>query len=191
LAPVWFICQQNWAGARHGNDNVQSTSMKPTPSDATDTSKRALREGLVFQDVARFRGLLFDALLRPYNLTMSQAWIIFHLLRENGLAQADLAARLDVATVTVSKLIDRLETHDLVIRCADPADRRIKRIYITDKAKSLSQNMTKAQQQLHDLAKAGIDPAALDTTLQVLAQMRQNLKTALDDHRPDQPKGST
>ena len=60
----------------------------------------------IYQDIARFRAILFDALLKPHDMTMSQGWVLVHLVRENGLRQSELAERLEVATVTTSKLID-------------------------------------------------------------------------------------
>ena len=63
----------------------------------------------LYQDIARFRAIMFDSLLKPHDMTMSQGWVLVHLLRENGLRQSELAERLEVATVTTSKLIDRLE----------------------------------------------------------------------------------
>jgi len=39
----------------------------------------------IFQDIARFRAIIFDNLLKPHDLTMSQGWVLVHLLRENGM----------------------------------------------------------------------------------------------------------
>ena len=47
---------------------------------------------------------------------MSQGWVIVTLMRENGLRQADLAERMNIATVTISKLIDRLAERGFVER---------------------------------------------------------------------------
>ncbi|THD71776.1 MarR family transcriptional regulator [Thalassobius vesicularis] len=133
----------------------------------------------IYQDIARFRAIIFDALLKPHDMTMSQGWVLVHLVRENGLRQADLAARLEIATVTTSKLIDRLEARGYVERRSDPEDRRSNRIYATGQAKELVKVMTRTIFEVDKIANEGISDAELATTLTVLHRMRDNLKTAI------------
>ncbi|KGM47830.1 MarR family winged helix-turn-helix transcriptional regulator [Pseudooceanicola atlanticus] len=135
----------------------------------------------VFQDIARFRAILFDFMLKPHDMTMSQGWVLVHLVRENGLRQSELADRLEVATVTTSKLIDRLEARGYVERRADPDDRRSNRVYATPQAKELVKVLTKTIFEVDEIANAGIPAEDLATTLGVLQRMRKNLKTALNN----------
>ncbi|MGR3320350.1 MAG: MarR family winged helix-turn-helix transcriptional regulator [Pseudooceanicola sp.] len=133
----------------------------------------------LFQDIARFRAIIFDAMLKPHDMTMAQGWVLVHLVRENGLRQSDLAERLDVATVTTSKLIDRLEARGYVERRADPLDRRSNRVYATERARDAVRIMTQKIEDLDDIAYAGIPAADVEVTLRVLRQIRQNLKDAI------------
>lgn len=154
-----------------------------TQGAATSQKKTSLSndQNPLYQDIARFRAILFDAMLKPHDMTMSQGWVLVHLLRENGLSQSELANRLEVATVTTSKLIDRLEARGYVERRSNPDDRRSNRIYATEQAKSLVKVMTRTIFELDELATEGVDPAELEITLKVLGQMRSNLKTALNN----------
>lgn len=136
----------------------------------------------IYQDIARFRAILFDAMLKPHDMTMSQGWVLVHLVRENGLRQSELADRLDVATVTTSKLIDRLEARGYVERRTDPEDRRSNRVYATPQAAHLVKVMTKTIFEVDKIANEGIEVADLEVTRRVLARMRKNLRAALD-HR--------
>lgn len=135
----------------------------------------------LFQDIARFRAILFDTFLKPHDMTMSQGWVLVHLVREDGLRQWDLAERLEVATVTTSKLIDRLEERGFVERRTDPADRRSNRVFATSKARSLVKIMTQTIAEVDAIANAGVAPEDLETTLRVLRLMRQNLRTAISN----------
>ena len=135
----------------------------------------------VFQDIARFRAIIFDALLKPHDMTMSQGWVLVHLVREDGLRQWDLAERLEVATVTTSKLIDRLEERGFVERRTDPEDRRSNRVFATPKARSLVKIMTQTVSEVDAIANAGVAPEDLETTLRVLRQMRRNLRAAVSN----------
>lgn len=133
----------------------------------------------IYQDIARFRAILFDAILKPHDMTMSQGWVLVHLLRESGLKQSELAERLEVATVTTSKLIDRLEARGYVERRSDPEDRRSNRIYATPQAKALVKVMTQTITEVDQIANQGISAQELETALSVLHKMRANLRTAL------------
>jgi DNA-binding MarR family transcriptional regulator len=135
----------------------------------------------IYQDIARFRAILFDAMLKPHDMTMSQGWVLVHLVRENGLRQSELADRLDVATVTTSKLIDRLEARGYVERRTDPEDRRSNRVYATPQATHLVKVMTKTIFEVDKIANEGIEVADLEVTRRVLARMRKNLRAALDN----------
>lgn len=133
----------------------------------------------IYQDIARFRAILFDALLKPHDMTMSQGWVLVHLVRENGLRQSELAERLEVATVTTSKLIDRLEARGYVERRSDPEDRRSNRVYATGQAKALVKIMTHTIFEVDKIANQGVAAEDLAVTLRVLGRMRSNLKSAL------------
>ncbi|MBY6092211.1 MarR family winged helix-turn-helix transcriptional regulator [Maritimibacter alkaliphilus] len=133
----------------------------------------------IYQDIARFRAILFDAMLKPHDMTMSQGWVLVHLVRENGLRQSELADRMDIATVTTSKLIDRLEARGYVERRPDPEDRRSNRVYASEAAKDVVRAMTKIIYEVDEIANAGIPEEDLETTLRVLQRMKGNLKDAL------------
>lgn len=133
----------------------------------------------IFQDLARFRAIIFDAKLKPHDMTMSQGFVLVHLWRENGLRQLDLAGRMQVATVTVSKLIDRLEERGFVERRADAKDRRSNRVFATDKGLAQVKTLTKTVLEVDKIANAGLDPEELAITLKVLGQMRENLKSEI------------
>lgn len=135
----------------------------------------------IYQDIARFRAILFDALLKPHDMTMSQGWVLVHLVRENGLRQSELAERLEVATVTTSKLIDRLEARGYVERRADPEDRRSNRVYATPQAKAIVKIMTRTIYEVDEIANQGVSQKDLQTVLKVLGRMRSNLKSALSN----------
>lgn len=133
----------------------------------------------VFQDIARFRAILFDAMLRPHDMTMSQGWVLVHVLRENGLRQADLAQRMDVATVTISKLIDRLEARGYVERRPDPDDRRSNRVHATEPARAVVRLMTRTLGELDTMASRDVPPEELEIAMRVLRRMRRNLRDAV------------
>jgi len=65
------------------------------------------------------------------HLTLSQLKILMLLARHGNVSGVELAGLLGVGLATLSGMIDRLVTQDLVIRAEDPHDRRVRRIGLT------------------------------------------------------------
>ena len=63
--------------------------------------------------------------------------MLFALSRQEGVNQAGLADYLEVETITLCRMVDRLADAGLVERRADPADRRAWRLFLTDAARPL------------------------------------------------------
>lgn len=134
----------------------------------------------IFQDIARFRGQLFDRLIAPYGLTMAQARVLLHLLIEDELTQSDIARRMDVGTVTVGGLIDRLEARGLVERRVDALDRRAKRVCLTDKARPLEKIMDECSAQVDGASFRGLSMSNIESLLCDLQAIRKNLLNTLN-----------
>lgn len=134
----------------------------------------------IFQEIARFRAILFDNLLKSHGITMAQGWALVILSRENGLSQSELADRLEIATVTTSKLIDRLVARGWVERRPKPGDRRSNLVFATPAAESVVKVMSQTIIQVDQAANEGLTQTELDVTRAALVKMHENLKTALD-----------
>ncbi|MEM9229192.1 MAG: MarR family transcriptional regulator [Pseudomonadota bacterium] len=159
------------ASSGHASEPTGKTDRAAAPIQSLTEDYRP-----IFQEIARFRSIIFDAKLSSYDITMSQGWVLVHLWRENGLRQSDLAERLDIATVTTSKLIDRLESGGFVERRDDPADRRSKRVFATSEGLNLVKVMTSIVYEVDEIANSGISKSELARTMTVLMKMRDNLR---------------
>lgn len=100
--------------------------------------------------------------------------------------QSDLARLLDVGKVTIGGLIDRLEASGHVERRAVPADRRMKRIFITDRGYEVITHMTSVGQELNAVILNGIPHDQLHVAEEVMHQMKENLRGKLGP-QPKQP----
>lgn len=63
----------------------------------------------------------------------AQAKLLLSVWRSPGITQQALATRLDIATMSVCRQVDALEARGMLERRVDPADRRVRRLYITEK----------------------------------------------------------
>lgn len=147
--------------------------------------------GFVLHDIARLLRKRYEQRARPLGLTRAQWQILAHLQRHEGINQSGLADILELEPVTVGRLIDRMEEAGWVERCADPADRRAHRLFLTERARPMVGQCRSLGEKLYAEAFAGLTDADRETLINLLVQVRSNLsdRTARPGERSDDDKG--
>ena len=142
--------------------------------------------GFLIHDVSRMRRTFFDHALKPLGITRSQWWALGNISRhaDTGMIQTELARVLDTGKVSVGGLIDRLEETGLVYRKTDREDRRVKRIYITEKGDELLGHVRNVGEKLDLLLHDEISDEELAAATDVMARIKNNLRTALRNPPP-------
>ncbi len=130
---------------------------------------------LLIADTSRFFRRRFDARARSLGVSRAQWQVLFALSRNEGVNQAGLAEALDVETITVGRMVDRLEDAGLVERRADPADRRAWRLHLTDRAHPILDQLRAVGDTVMAEALAGIDADEQAVLAALLARLRANL----------------
>ena len=87
--------------------------------------------------------------LSRYGVTPIQYAVLKVLWREDGPSGTALATRLAVDNATMTGVIDRLEAGGYVIRKPDKSDRRVQRIHVTPKARSLRRPLDAEMEKLN------------------------------------------
>lgn len=145
-----------------------------------EQKQQDLEPGFIFQRVARQRLRLTDKRLAPYNLTSAQVFLLNWLLHKDGMSQKELAQRLGVGTVAVSGMVDRLEVAALVYRGEDPNDRRAKKVWLKDAARTNQDLLARIAKEINDVSFAGMSATEIKTLLGLMERVRANLANALD-----------
>lgn len=108
--------------------------------------------------------------------TRAQWRVISRLSRSgDGLRQVELADSLDMEPITLCRVIDRLEDAALVERRRDPTDRRAWRIYLTDKAQPIIDEISPVARQFEVELAAGLTAEEHATLVGLTAKLRANL----------------
>ncbi len=81
--------------------------------------------------------------IAKYGLTTSQFFLLIALYEENGILISKLAEKVALDKATLTGIIDRLERDGFVERRDDPKDRRAIRVYLTEKAEALRDELLK------------------------------------------------
>jgi DNA-binding MarR family transcriptional regulator len=131
--------------------------------------------GTLLADVPRLMRREFDARVRGIGVTRVQWQVLTVLAQHEGINQGGLAERLDVESITLCRMVDRLQEADLVERRANPADRRAWCLYLTDRARQLLDELRPLALSLMDEALMGLNPAERDQLQDLLERVRTNL----------------
>jgi MarR family transcriptional regulator, transcriptional regulator for hemolysin len=133
------------------------------------------RFGFLLHDIARLMRKRFDARARAFGLTRAQWQALAVLRHHQGINQAALADALDLEPITVGRLIDRMEEAGWVERRADAADRRVHRLYISERTGPMMAQLEKLAQTLQEEIVCGLDTTERDQFLDLLVRIRANL----------------
>lgn len=135
---------------------------------------------LLISDSARLLRRRFDARARSLGISRARWQMLFALSRQEGATQTQLADTLDVETITVGRMVDRLEEAGLVERRPDPADRRAWRLHLTPAAHPVLEALRPLGADVVEEALAGIDADERERLAGLLGQVRSNLTTRND-----------
>ncbi len=131
----------------------QKVSREPTP---------ALCHCHALRQAARRATALYDTALAPFGLRISQYGILVRLRRLGPLSLQHLAAELVLDRTTMGRNLRPLERDGLIISQADPADKRIRLLVLTQAGLDLMHRARPAwtDAQTAYEAQVGVYPAA-------------------------------
>lgn len=129
--------------------------------------------------IARISRLLrhgFDEQLEPYGLTAVQFALLNRLSQVDGLVQAELGRRMAIEPATLTGIVQRLERDGWVRRGCDPENRRLQRVWLTDKARDVMPALRRIQSRRRRKIFAGFSAEDLARLEELLERMEANLR---------------
>lgn len=88
--------------------------------------------------------------LEDYGLYVGQPQLLFILLKEEGLRQKDIAEKLDVKAATVNVTAKRLEKSGFIEKRNDIINKRISRLYLTDKGRETCMSVKEVMNDINN-----------------------------------------
>jgi DNA-binding MarR family transcriptional regulator len=122
-------------------------------------------------------------------MTRALCTVLIHLAQHEGVNQAALAQILDIRSITLVRLLDRLEAAGLVARMPDPDDRRAHVLALTAKALPIVEHIYNLTRKTCDDRRLGISTAEASQLRALLCRIRSNLATARLPDDPPSPPG--
>lgn len=143
--------------------------------------------GYLLNDVTLLFRKHFDRRAVKFGLTRAQWRATKMLNHREGLRQTELAELLEMEPIAVGRVIDRLQAAGFVERRPDPRDRRAWRLYVTEQARVIVDDMELIARDLRKDATCGVEHAELCQALAVINRIKDNLQAL--DATPSPPDG--
>lgn len=129
----------------------------------------------ILAETARGWRSRMDARLRPLGLSSAMWAVMSRLAGTDPQTQRKLAQAVGVEGSTLVRLLDRLEEGGWAKRVTDPANRRVKRVVLTDKAAPLFAELRQAEDQVCLELLRDIPSADMAAARKVLLTIRERL----------------
>ena len=115
---------------------------------------------------------LFKERLTPFRLTPQQFGLLAFLWKQDALTQAELSDTTGIDRTTIGGLIDRLTKDGLVQRTPHPDDRRAYRICLTERGKSIENELCPLAREVRERFLAVLSPDEQETLWALLKKLR-------------------
>jgi MarR family transcriptional regulator, organic hydroperoxide resistance regulator len=122
-------------------------------------SKQRIEQGIGYKVrlLSQLLSRRVQADLVPYGLTPFHYFVLRCLWEEDGLPVSSIGSRMQELGGTMTGVIDRMEERGLLNRKRDRADRRIWRVYLTEKGRQLEDEIPPIVVKVRKLLAKGVD----------------------------------
>jgi DNA-binding MarR family transcriptional regulator len=155
-----------------------SKAPPPDRSGPAEAPSPAREGGILLAQVHQLGGRRFSRILQRHgirDLNPAQGRIVYALWREDGLTQAQLAARTRLDKSTLTLMLQRLEAAGQVQRRPAPADSRLRRVHLTERNRALHQAYREASEEMVALYYRGFTGPEIQAFEAALRRILDNL----------------
>jgi MarR family transcriptional regulator for hemolysin len=142
----------------------------------------------LLHEVARLLRKRFEQNAHGSGLTRSQWQVLAYLSLNEGINQSGLAELLDVEPITLSRIVDKLQSFGLIERYPHPSDRRVRILRLTSAAHPKLTEARKFNDRTTSLA--GVSDGDGLHLLKTLQALKSNLTDACDSSVAGQKRAS-
>ena len=83
-----------------------------------------------------------DQMLKPFDITTEQLHILKNIEHRDGSTQREICAVAGKSPANVTRILDRLEKKQLIVRRDNPNDRRSQLVSLTDNGNALARRLS-------------------------------------------------
>jgi DNA-binding MarR family transcriptional regulator len=112
--------------------------------------------------------------LVPYNIGWGHFSILMALYHQEGQSQDSLAQSRGFDKTMIAKSILKMEKEGIVYRITDSEDKRIKRLYLTEKGKKMKPEMRRIGVELNSLLLKDFESDELQSVIGIIRKIALN-----------------
>lgn len=135
--------------------------------------------GFLISRIKQMGTRIFDHMLAASGIDSfngAQGRILYVLWQNDAISISSLSAQTSLANTTLTAMLDRMESMGLIVRQADPMDRRNRLIALTDKARSLQDDYTRISQKMNEIYYDGFTETEIMQFESYLQRILNNLE---------------
>ena len=126
--------------------------------------------------IARALDSIANIEFKEYDLTRGQYLYLIRICENPGIIQEKLADMIKVDRTTASRAIKKLEANGFIEKRIDSANRKIKRIFPTEKGNEISPNISRENEHSERVALQGLSEDESALLLGLLQKVRKNVE---------------
>ena len=123
----------------------------------------------------RLMKMYYDRGLADFEIGWGQQFYVEYLYDHPGASAQEMAQCIRVDKATLTKVIKKLLALDYIKVTADEKDKRVKRLYLTEKALPAAKRIKEIHNSFYQTVCAGLSPDSVQLTEETLAQMVENV----------------
>ena len=110
-----------------------------------------------------------------FDVTVEQFGVLAVLWYQEGINQQTIANGLNRDKTTITRIIENMTKKNLLVKVPDQLDKRNKLIYLTDKGRSLQEDMIKSTGIVYMDAIKNLSEKDIKSVTSILQKMKNNL----------------
>lgn len=132
--------------------------------------------GYALAHATRAHRAVLQRRMAQLGLHLGQELLIVDIHHNPDTTQAELVQRIGVEQPTIAKALTRMERTGFVQRTADPGDRRVTRVRLTERGEAVVDAVTAAWTETDTQATAGLTDEEAQQLIRLLTTVRDNLE---------------
>lgn len=138
----------------------------------------------LLKDINRQGRRYRESLLTPLGISMRLAMYLREIDAEPGISQERLSRYLYVNKSNVARNVADMEEEGYIERRICGTDRRILRLYLTEKAQQIMPQINEVMDRWNQLLLEGMTPEEQQILERLMRQMRSSILDALEEETP-------
>lgn len=127
--------------------------------------------------IARALDSISNIEFKEIDLTKGQYLYVVRICENPGIIQEKLAEMIKVDRTTAARAIKKLEANGFIEKRDDEQNRKIKKLYPTEKGKDIYPFIIRENEHSHRVALDGFSDEEIRTAHGLLCRMRRNIET--------------